>query len=65
MALHVTLTGLRGLVAPPLVIAAYHALDAVQPGLGPYSLLVPVLLVLLGARRFQLMHRDQSAAAGR
>jgi hypothetical protein len=65
MALHVTLTGLRGLVAPPLVIAAYHALESVQRGLGPYALLVPVLLVLLGARRFQLMHRDQSVAAGR
>jgi hypothetical protein len=65
MALHVTLTGLRGLVAPPLVIASYHALDAVQPGLGPYALLLPVLLVLLGARRFHRMHRAQSAAARR
>jgi hypothetical protein len=64
MALHVTLTGLRGLVAPPLVIAGYHALDTVRPGLGPYALLVPVLLVLLGARRFHRMHRAQ-AAAGR
>jgi hypothetical protein len=62
MALHVTLTGLRGLVAPPLVIAAYHALEAVRPGLGPYALLVPVLLVLLGARRFQRMHRARVAA---
>jgi hypothetical protein len=61
----VTLTGLRGLVAPPLVIGAYHALESVQRGLGPYTLLLPVLLVLLGARRFQLMHRAQSAAAGR
>ena len=32
MALHVTLTGLRGLLAPPLVVAAYYALEHLRLG---------------------------------
>jgi hypothetical protein len=62
MALHVTLTGLRGLVAPPLTIALYHLLEAGRAGFGPAALLLPVLLVVAGARRFHRMHRDQLAA---
>ena len=62
MALHVTLTGLRGLVAPPLTIALYHLLAAMRTGLGPVALLLPLLLVVAGARRFHVMHRLQVAA---
>jgi MFS family permease len=62
MALHVTLTGLRGLVAPPLTIALYHVLGSLRAGLGPAALVVPLLLVIGGAYRFHVMHRLQAAA---
>jgi hypothetical protein len=62
MALHVTLTGMRGLVAPPLTIAAYHLLGALRPGLGPVALLLPLLLVGGGAYQFHAMRRAQLAA---
>jgi hypothetical protein len=62
MALHVTLTGMRGLVAPPLTIAVYHLLDRVQAGLGPAALLLPTILVGSGAYQFHAMRRAQLAA---
>jgi len=65
MALHVTLTGLRGLVAPPLTIALYHLLGTLRAGLGPLALLLPLLLIAAGARRFYRMHRLQLSADGR
>jgi len=65
MALHVTLTGLRGLVAPPLTIALYHLLGTLRAGLGPLALLLPLLLIAAGARRFHRMYRLQLSADGR
>ena len=62
MALHVTLTGMRGLVAPPLTIALYHLLGSLHAGLGPAALLAPMLLVMGGAYRFHVMHRLQVSA---
>lgn len=59
MALHVTLTGLRGLLAPPLTMAAYHLLDSIHAGLGPYALALPLGLVGAGAWRFRKMHRER------
>jgi hypothetical protein len=61
MALHVTLTGLRGLVAPPLTIGAYHALDWIHGGWGAFALAIPFALVLTGARRFERMRRQRAA----
>jgi hypothetical protein len=61
MALHVTLTGIRGLVAPPLTIGLYHLLDNLRTGLGPGALLLPLLLVGSGAYRFHTMRRAQLA----
>jgi hypothetical protein len=61
MALHVTLTGLRGLLAPPLAMASYHVLDSIHAGLGPYALAVPFGLVVTGAWRFQKLHRERLA----
>jgi hypothetical protein len=65
MALHVTLTGLRGLVAPPLTIAAYHVLDSIHAGAGPFALGLPFALIVTGAWRFQKMHATQVARASR
>jgi hypothetical protein len=58
----VTLTGMRGLVAPPLTIALYHLLGSLHAGLGPAALLLPMFLVMSGAYRFHVMHRRQVAA---
>jgi hypothetical protein len=57
MALHVTLTGLRGLVAPPLAILAYYGLQRLRPGAEPWTLLLPVGLIALGAWQFTTMRR--------
>jgi hypothetical protein len=57
MALHVTMTGIRGLVTPPLAIGLYYVLDRLRPGLGAAALLMPFALVIAGARRFTAMHR--------
>ena len=61
MALHVTLTGLRGLTAPPLTIGAYHVLDSIRAGAGPLALAIPLALVVAGAWRFQRMARVHAA----
>ena len=57
MALHVTMTGIRGLLTPPLAIGLYYVLDRLRPGLGAAALLMPFALVVAGARRFTAMHR--------
>ena len=63
MALHVTLTGLRGLVAPPATVGAFHLLEFVQAGWGAYAVLIPFAFVLSGARRFERMHQARMRAA--
>lgn len=60
MALHVTLTGLRGLVAPPLAVGAYHGLEFLRAGLGAWALLLPVALIVAGAREFTAMDRQRT-----
>jgi len=62
MALHVTLTGLRGLVAPPLAILAYHGLRQTAPGFEPLTMLLPVALITLGAWQFTAMRREMPTA---
>jgi hypothetical protein len=57
MALHVTLTGIRGLLAPPVGIGAYHLLESWRGGAGAYALLLPLVFVLAGAREFNAMRR--------
>jgi hypothetical protein len=63
MALHVTMTGIRGLLTPPIAIGLYYALEAVRAGCGPLALLMPFALILSGARQFQRMHRARQVAA--
>jgi MFS family permease len=52
MALHVTLTGLRGLTAPPLAILIYHGLRRALPGFEAWSLVLPAGFILAGAWLF-------------
>lgn len=62
MALHVTLTGLRGLLAPPVAVLAYHGLRRVLPGVEPWTMLLPVALIVGGALLFTAMRRGLPVA---
>jgi hypothetical protein len=57
MGVHVTLTGLRGMLAPPLGIAAYQGLEALAAGAGRWSLLLPLAGTAAGAAGFGRMRR--------
>jgi hypothetical protein len=61
MALHVTLTGLRGLAAPTLGILGYHALERFWPGTGAWAALLPLALVIAGAAQFTALRRLRDA----
>ena len=58
MALHVTLTGLRGLVSPPVAILVYYALRRVSPGIEAWSMLLPLSFIVSGAWQFTSMRRE-------
>ena len=55
MGVNVTLTGMRGLVAPPLGVLAYTGLERLQAGAGRYALMLPIALTLAGAIGFTRM----------
>jgi MFS family permease len=55
MGVNVTLTGVRGLIAPPLGIACYELLERAQGGWGTAALLLPLGLVTAGALGFVRM----------
>ena len=59
MGVHVTLTGLRGGLAPPLGVLAYMALEHWHAGFGQYALVLPVALTALGALGFNRMRAAQ------
>jgi hypothetical protein len=66
MGVHVTLTGLRGMLAPPLGVAAYQALEGLASGAGRWSILLPLLGTTAGAAGFSRMRRRlEGAASGR
>jgi hypothetical protein len=52
MGLHVTLTGVRGLLAPIAGVGAYQILQGVEEGLGIYALFLPLALTTGGAFGF-------------
>jgi len=55
MGVHVTLTGLRGGIAPPLGVLAYMALERLARGAGQYALLLPLAMTAAGALGFNRM----------
>ena len=57
MALHVTLTGMRGLVAPPLGDRGLSPARVVARRSRAWALLLPLALVVAGAREFSAMRR--------
>jgi hypothetical protein len=61
MGVHVTLTGVRGAIGPPAGILIYQWLESLRPGLGLYSLLLPLVFVIAGAAGFSHMRRVMRA----
>jgi hypothetical protein len=61
MGVHVTLTGVRGAIGPPAGILIYQWLEALRPGAGMYSLVLPLLFVTIGAAGFSHMRRMMRA----
>jgi MFS family permease len=62
MGVHVTLTGLRGVVSPLAAVALYQALERWRPGAGPWVLAVSLVLSLVGAAGFFLLARGHRRA---
>jgi len=55
MGVNVTLTGMRGLIAPPVGVLAYTGLERMHPGSGRFALVLPIALTLVGAIGFTRM----------
>ncbi|TLY95307.1 MAG: hypothetical protein E6K40_05420 [Gammaproteobacteria bacterium] len=55
MGVHVTLTGLRGGVAPPIGVLAYMGLEWWHRGAGEFALLLPLAMTATGAIGFNRM----------
>jgi hypothetical protein len=55
MGVHVTLTGVRGGVAPPIGVLAYMGLEGVHRGAGQFALLLPLAMTAAGAMGFNRM----------
>jgi hypothetical protein len=60
MGVHVTLTGVRGAIAPPAGILFYEAIETLQPGAGRYALILPLAMTTIGALGFQHMRKTLS-----
>jgi MFS family permease len=65
MGVNVTLTGMRGLLAPPVGALACGWLEARADGAGRYALLLPLAMTLAGAIGFNQMKGAREAAAPR
>jgi hypothetical protein len=57
MGIHVTLTGVRGLIAPLAAVAVYQMLERAQPGAGPWVFALCLALTLVGTTGFTIMRR--------
>ena len=55
MGVHVTLTGLRGGVAPPVGVLVYMGLEGWRRGAGEFALLLPLAMTAAGALGFSRM----------
>ncbi len=59
MAVHVTLTGIRGAIAPIVGISFYQWLESVAPGNGQYALILPLCLSTTGGILFVYFNRQR------
>ncbi len=65
MGVHVTLTGVRGLIAPPVGMACYELLIWRWPDAGAIAMLLPLGLVTAGALGFVKMRNEARASPAR
>lgn len=63
MAIHVSLTGLRGLLMPIVGVAVMQTLDQLSPGSGAYAMLLPLLLCFAGSCWFVFLHFDKKKSS--
>lgn len=63
MGVNVTLTGMRGLVAPPAGVLVYSLLERAHPGTGRYALLLPMAMTLAGAIGFKRMQLSRTGTS--
>lgn len=60
MSVHVTLTGLRGLIAPLIGVAFYQYLDDIDPQLAPWALALPMVLATAGSLWFVYLNHERN-----
>ena len=58
MAVHVTLTGFRGLTAPFIGVAIYNAIENARPGEGSWSFAIALVVTTAGALGFYYLYRQ-------
>lgn len=58
MSIHMTLTGMRGLLMPLVGVALYQIMEAFSPGHGPWMMLVPLALNLSACIGFMRASRE-------
>jgi len=58
LGLHVTLTGIRGLLAPLIGVGLYSVLERAQPGAGVWALALPLILTSSGSLGFNWLKRN-------
>ena len=63
MGVHVTLTGVRGLLAPPAGMLCYELLERWRAGAGVFALLIPLGMLTSGAFGFVAMREARRSAA--
>ena len=63
MGVHVTLSGIRGLVAPLLGMTVYQAVERLAPGHGAWALVVPLLLCTIAVFGFARLAAVEPAPA--
>ena len=59
MGIHVSLTGMRGLLMPIVGVAFFEYLESISAGYGAYAMLLPVFLCTLGGCWFIYLHFDR------
>lgn len=64
MGIHVTLTGIRGLLAPIIGVSLYEIFEALSPGAGAWALAVCLALGVTGAVGFVAMRRTLEGRGG-
>jgi hypothetical protein len=62
MGVHVSLNGIRGMIAPFVAVAIYEALRTWRPGTEYYVFLTSVVLCAVGAICFMRLARDMDLA---